>query len=198
MFLFEKRFWLTILKVLALLFVAGMVALQVPELSYDLGSDEPVEVESPAELTSPEFKHSTFVSVAGSIDLDRRIEYASHGVPATYFLLEGYGPRLVVRTYERIESPEDWAAFNRFVGRLRPIGRLPFRRGVRARFEAEHDVRIPPDAYFLGLYDVPELSGWQVGAAAFAAILWLVLFYLFFIHRWERRGGASGPPGTSH
>jgi hypothetical protein len=170
-----------------------MAALQVPELSYDLGSDEPVQIDSPSELTRPEFKHSTFVSVAGRIDLDRRIEYASHGVPATYFLLEDYGDRLVVRTYERIESPEEWSRINRFVGRLRPIGRLPFRRGVRARFEAEYDVRIPPDAYFLGLYDVPELSGWQVGAAAFVAVLWLVLFYLFFIRRWDRPGAADGP-----
>jgi hypothetical protein len=161
--------------------VTAMILFQIPELRYDLSSGEPVSVSSPNDLSPQRFPQSTFAAVQGTPNLDRAATLAMHGVPFTYFLLEDYGPKLVVRTSEQID--EDWTQIDRHLGRLRPYERMPFSRSIRAGFRRNFDVGIPADAMFLGRDDVPRLSGWSVGAVIFAGVLWCVLTYFFFIHR---------------
>jgi hypothetical protein len=185
MFLFRKRFWLTVAKVAALAFVAMLVVTQLPELSYDLGSTTPVEIRGPDDLTAHRFTGPTFVSVHGSVDFEKAVVLPTHGLTSTYFLLEPYGNRLVVRTFEPVGSEEAWRKINRFLGRLKPLEDMPFDRTVRHGFRETVGVEIPDGAFFLAKDDVPRLSGWQVGATAFAVTLWAVLFYVFFVRRWK-------------
>jgi len=171
---------LTFIKIFLLLVVTMMVRFQIPELRYDLGSKEPVQVTSPNDLSIERFAQPTFASVHGTIDPNRAATFAMHGVRFTYFLLEDYGPKLVVRTPEQID--EEWTQIDRHLGRLKPYRRMPFSRSVRAGFRKNFDIGIPEDALFLGREDVPRFSGWSVGATIFAGVLWCVLAYFFFLH----------------
>jgi len=183
-----KSVWLTLLKVLFLLFVTGMIAMLIPELRYDLGPKEPMVITSPKQLASVDFDRSTFVRIEGKGNFDRAFAYTSHGVSAAYFLLDPYAQRVVVRTYEKITG--DWEKLDRFMGRLKRVRRMPFSRSVRGAFHDRFEVEIPDDGLFLALDDVPELSGWHVGAMIFAISLWCTLLYFFFF--W-RRGAGAGP-----
>lgn len=185
------RVFFTLLKLFLLLVVTMMVKFQIPELRYDFGSKEPVSVESVDELTLERFSQATFASVKGKADLTKAATFVKYGVNFTYFLLEGYGNKLVVRTSEPIG--EDWAGIEFHVGRLRPYRGMPFSRNVRAGFRQYFDIGIPEDAFFLGRDDVPRPSGWSVGATIFAGVLWLVLAYVFFVHRliFAGRGGKT-------
>jgi hypothetical protein len=185
MFLFRKRFWLTVLKVLALAFVGWMITLQIPELQYDLGPETPVQITSPDQLTRERFPHATFVAIEGTPSFENAFIYRRYGLAYTYFNVEPYGLRLVARTYEDVT--DEWTQLHRFVGKLRPFERQPFSYRIRDIYEDRHGVEVPQDAFFLALYDVPEVSGWQIGAVVFASVLWLVMLYLFFIHRWKTR-----------
>lgn len=177
-----KKIFFLILKLFLIVIVTSMVLFQIPELRYDFGSKEPVQITSPEQLQPGRFERSTFASVEGTIDFDRTAVFAMHGVRYTYFLLNEYDARLVVRSYEPVD--EDWADITTHVGRLRPYHRMPFSRSVRAGFREHFGVTIPDDAYFLARDDVPAASGWTIGATVFAIVLWCVLFYFFFVHKW--------------
>lgn len=187
------RVFLTILKLFLMLVVTAMIAFQVPELRYDLGSDEPVLVTSAENLSLERFGQPTFASVRGRADLRKAATFAKHGVRFTYFLLEEYGPKLVVRTAEPVD--EEWSQIERHVGRLRPYDRMPFSRSVRAGFREHFEVEIPADAFFLARDDVPRPNGWSIGAVVFAGVLWCVLAYFFFVHRWESKSPFNHAPG---
>jgi hypothetical protein len=191
------RILLTTLRVFALLVVAAMIKLQIPELQYDLGTKNPMPIESLKDLSTRDFGRSTFVSVHGKTDMSKAATFAKHGVRYTYFLLTGYGNKLVVRSPET--PNEKWADIDFHVGRLRPYGRMPFSRSVRAGFAQLFGVHIPSDAFSLARDDVPGLSGWTVGAISFAGILWCVLAYFFFIRRRiNRLHVQSGDGPTAH
>jgi hypothetical protein len=184
MFLLSKRFWLTVVKVFGLVFVGGMVWVQIPELRYDLGPKRPVEISGPEDLSIERFGHATFVSIAGKPNFKRAFVYRRYGLSYTYFTVDPYGMRLVVRTYEKVT--DEWKDLNRFLGRLRPFKRQAFSYRIRHIYREKFSVEIPENAFFLALDDVPRSSGWQLGAMAFAGCLWAVMFYLFFLYR---RGG---------
>ena len=174
------RVFFTILKIFLLLVVTAMVRFQIPELRYDLGSKEPVKIESPDQLKPGSFTQATFASVKAKPDFTRAATFAKHGVQFTYFFLQGYDKKLVVRTSEPVT--EEWNDIEFHLGRLRTYNRMPFSRSVRAGFRKNFDIGIPEDAFFLARDDVPKPSGWSIGATIFAGVLWCVLFYFFFVH----------------
>jgi hypothetical protein len=184
MFLFRKRFWLTLLKIFGLAFVGGMIWVQLPELRYDLGPKRPREISNPEELSTERFPLATFVSIEGKPNFEKAFVYRRYGLSYTYFNVEPYGLRLVVRTYGKVT--DEWRNLNRFLGKLRPFSRQPFSYRVRGIYRDKFQVEIPGDSFFLALDDVPRPSGWQFGAVAFAGVLWVVMLYLFFLYR---RGG---------
>lgn len=186
-----RRILVLVLKLSLLLVVTMMVKFQIPELQYDFSAAGPAEINSVDELSIERFRQSTFAAVRGRPDFGRAATYASHGVPFTYFLLDGYGPRLVVRTPELVDK--DWAGIDLHVGRLRPYHRMPFSRSVRAGFHQLFGVSIPDDALFLARDDVPQPNGWSIGALVFAGILWCVLAYFFFIRRRDARPKGAAP-----
>lgn len=173
------RIFLTILKIFLLLVVTAMVKFQIPELRYDLGKKEIVHIKSLEDLSIERFRRSTFASVHGKADFTKAATFAKHGVRYTYFLLNEYGSRLVVRTPETVN--EEWEGIDSHIGRLRPYHRMPFSRSVRAGFRKLFEVGIPEDAFFLARDDVPRPNGWSIGAVVFAGILWCVLVYFFFV-----------------
>ena len=175
------RIFLTILKLFLLLVVTAMIKFQIPELKYDFGKKEPVNIQSAEDLSAERFGRSAFVSVRGKADFTKAASFSKHGVRFTYFLLEEYGPKLVVRTHEVVN--EEWAKIDFHVGRLRPYHRMPFSRSVREGFRKLFDVGISENAFFLARDDVPHPNGWSIGAVSFAGVLWCILFYFFFAHR---------------
>ncbi|MBD3291916.1 MAG: hypothetical protein GF393_03265 [Armatimonadia bacterium] len=181
---------LTVLKVLALLIVIRLALLQIPELAYDLGPKTPIEIDSPDDLAPERFTGSTFVAVTGTPDLTRLVRHGRHGILFHYFNLKPFGMRLVVRSYER--PTEEWDTLTRFVGRLKPFAKQPFDGTLRERYRTEFNAEVPEQAYVLYLYDVPRVSGWQVGALIYAVLLLAGLIYIFFIRKKRRRPRATG------
>ena len=181
MFLFRKRFWLTLLKLILLAFVTWMIRLQIPELRYDLGTKTPVRIAGPADLAAQPGDRPTFAAVEGKVDFDKAFVHNTHGVTNAYFLIEGYDNVLVVRSYEKVT--DDWRKLDRHVGRLKTYHRMPFSRTIRTIFRDRFKVEVPPEAWFLARDDVPRPSAWQIGAVIFATALWCVLLYFFFIRR---------------
>ncbi|MBM4033323.1 MAG: hypothetical protein FJ291_16290 [Planctomycetes bacterium] len=192
------RIILTCLKALCLGFVGWLLLVQIPELCYDFGPKTPVMIESPADLAPERLRSTTLVSIAATPNFDKAFIYRRYGLSHTYFTLDPYGLRIVVRTYDKVT--DEWRGLTRFVGKLRPFARQPFSYHVRKILKDRHAVEVPPDAFFLALYDIPKPSGWQIGAVIFASVLWLVMLYLFFIRPWRRRARAKaaatagGPP----
>ncbi len=174
------RVILTCIKLFLLLVVIAMVKFQIPELRYDFGTKEPISIESLAELSAASCPRSVFASVRGKADFTQAATLSKYGVRYTYFLLEEYGDKLVVRTLEEVS--EDWAQIDFHVGRLRPYDSMPFSRSVRAGYHKLHDVSIPEGAFFLARDDAPRPNGWSIGAVIFASVMWCVLVYFFFIH----------------
>ncbi|MCF8131484.1 MAG: hypothetical protein K9N10_23500 [Deltaproteobacteria bacterium] len=183
-FIFRRKFWLHVLRIFGLVFVAGMIFIQIPELLYDLGPKKPVAISESKDLSTEKIPGTRFVSISGKPDFERAFVYQRYGLSYTYFNIEPYGERLVVRTYEPVT--DEWKDLNRFLGKLRHFDRQPFNYRIRDIYEEKFGVIIPEDAFFLGLNDVPQLSGWQVGAFIFACILWVVMFYMFYFYRWKR------------
>jgi len=175
------RFFINILKLFLLLVVAMMVKFQIPELRYDFGTKEPVILSSPNDLSENYFDKTTFVSIHGKPDFSKAATFSMHGVIFTYFLLENYNTKLVVRTSEPVN--EDWEQIELHLGRLRAYHRMPFSRSVRNGFNQNFDVNIPDNAFFLARDDVPKPNGWNIGATIFAGVLWCILFYFFFLHK---------------
>ena len=180
-----KRIALLLVKLFVMVIVTGMNFILIPEFRYDTGPKTPVDVKTPAELSPERYAVSTFATVHGEGDFDKAFIQSQYGVPYPYFLLKGYGPALVVRTAEKVD--DDWKQLDRHVGRLRRYRRMPFSRTVRSVFKERFKEEIPANALFLARDDVPRLSAWQVGAAIFAALLWLILAYMFFVHGLVRR-----------
>ena len=183
--LFRLQFWLHILRVLALLFVAGMVYVQIPEFFYDLKPRKPISITDPATLTIKNFPRSAFVSIDGKADFENAFVYKRYGLSYTYFNIKPYGMRLVVRTYQSVT--EEWKSITRFLGKLRPFARQPFYYKIRDIYNEKFGTKVPDDAFFLALDDVPRLSGWQIGALVFACVLWLVMLYMFYFFRWGKK-----------
>jgi len=184
-FLLRGRFWLTVLKIFLLAFVALMVVVQIPEMRYDLGEKKPVEIGSPEQLNPDRLERTEFASVEGRGNFERAFIYQRYGLSYTYFTIEPYGLRLVVRTYEKVD--QGWNDLRRFVGKLRPFDDQPFSYRIEEIYQEQFQVTIPEDAYFLALYDVPRLSGWQLGGMIFAVLVWALMLYLFFFFKPKRR-----------
>jgi hypothetical protein len=184
-FFLKGKFWIFATKVMLLVFIGGMLIIQIPELRYDFGPREPVVVSGPEGLAPERFPRATFVSIKGRPDFERAFVYRRYGLSYTYFNIVPYGMRLVVRTYDPVT--EKWRNLNRFLGKLRPFRRQPFHYRIRDIYLDKFDVEVPEGAFFLALGDAPRASGWQIAAVVFAAILWMVLFYVFFIFRRKRR-----------
>ena len=176
------RFFLTILKVFMLLIVTAMILFQIPELQYDFGTNKPVSIKSVDELSIERFRGPTFASVQGKADFTKAASFSKYGVQYTYFLLNEYGNKLVVRTHEA--ASQEWERIEFHLGRLRPYDQMPFSRSVRAGFRNLFDIGIAEDAFFLARDDVPKLSGWSIGAVSFVSVLWCLLAYFFFVHGW--------------
>ena len=174
------RIFLTILKLFLLLVVIMMIRFQIPELRYDLGTKTPINIQSVDDLSIDRVSRSTFAKIKGKADFTKAATFPMHGVPFTYFLLEEYEAKLVVRTAE--EMTEEWSEIDFHIGRLRPYHRMPFSRSVRAGFRKNFDIGIPEDAFVLARDDVPRLSGWSIFGVSFAGVLFCVLTYFFFIH----------------
>jgi hypothetical protein len=180
-FLLKKQFWLTLLKCLFLVFVGNMVLIQIPELRYDFGPEQPLEISELEELTSERFSKTTFASIQGIPNFEKAFIYQRYGLNYTYFIIEPYGMRLVARTYD--EVTDDWKNISSFMGKLRPFNKQPFSYRIRQIYKDRFQEEVPEDAFFLALYDVPEPNGWQIGAVIFSSVLWLISFYFFFIRR---------------
>ena len=171
---------ITVAKTVSLLFVGWMISLQIPEISYDLGAKIPIVISGPEELIPERFTHSTFAAIKGQGDFAKAFVYKTHGLSYSYFTIKAFGhEKVVVRTSEPIT--DQWNEFDRFVGRLRPFRQQPFSYRIKAILKDSFQIDLPDEAYFLALYDKPELNGWQVGAALFASLMWVLMFYLFFI-----------------
>jgi len=184
LFLFRLNFWLPILKTVALIFVSGMILVQIPELLYDLGSRIPVIVSGPDDLSVRNISSATFVSIKGEPDFEKAFVYKRYGLSYTYVNIKPYGMRLIARTYEPVT--DEWKGLDRFLGKLRPFKRQPFHYRIRDIYKDKFQASVPEDAFFLALDDVPRLNGWQIGAFIFACVLWAAMFYLFYIYRWKR------------
>ncbi|MBN1291267.1 MAG: hypothetical protein JXB48_05445 [Candidatus Latescibacteria bacterium] len=176
--IFNKRFWLTFIKCFALAFVALMILIQIPELSYDFSRKQPIQISKPEELNSDIISHTTFVSITGTPNFDRAFVYQRYGLNYTYFTVEPYGICLIARTYDKVT--DEWKDMHRFLGKLRPFDKQPFSYRIRDIYKEKFQEDIPENAFFLGLRDVPKPSGWQIGAVIFASLMWLVMFYMFF------------------
>ena len=176
-----KKYLLILLKVSALGFIGAMIAVQVPELLYDLGSNAPVSISGPEALTKTRFPSTTFVSIKGKPGFEQAFIYKRYGLSYTYFNIEPYGMRLVVRTYEKVT--DEWKTLKQFLGKLQSFERQPFHYKIRDIYKEKFQADVPENAFFLALDDVPRLSGWQVAAIIFASLLWLLMFYMFFFFR---------------
>ena len=184
LFFFRPKFWLSLLKIAALVFVSGLILVQIPELLYDLSSTKPVDISGPDELQSKNLSQTVFASVRGRPDFEKAFVYNRYGLSYTYFNLKPYGLSIVVRTYEPVT--EEWKQLNRFLGKLRPFERQPFHYRIRDIYRDRFQATIPEDAFFLALDDVPRANGWQIGALIFACALWGVMGYMFYFYPWRR------------
>lgn len=185
-----QRILLLAIKVVVLYFTAQLALLQLPELRYDLSGTTPAAVTSTAELEGLSVLHPVFAAVHGRADFGNAFTYQRYGLTFTYFTIRPYGLRIVARTHDRVT--DEWTQLDRFLGKLRPFKEQPFSYRIEEIFRDKHDLVIPADAYFLALDDVPEVSGWQIGAIVFSVLLWFVLFYFFFLYRGTLFAGGPG------
>ena len=167
-----------------LVFVGVMILIQIPELLYDFSGREPLRIDNVESLDKVNIKGSVFAAVKGVPDFTHAFTYHRYGLSYTYFMLEPYGRKLVVRTYETID--EDWAKRAQFLGKMRPFDDQPFSYRIRDLYLERFQMVIPHDACFLGLMDVPKPNGWSIGAVIFASLMWLTMFYFFFIFRFRK------------
>lgn len=186
------RTLLLFLKIVCLLIVALMAWVQVPELAYDFGPRTPQEITGLEDLSAGKVPSTVFAVVRGTPDFTNAFVYRRYGLDHHYFTVEPYGMRLVVRTYDEIT--DEWRQLTSFVGRLRPFDRQPFSRYIADIYRERFDLKVPGDAWFLALDDVPGPSGWQAGGLVLAVAMWLILFWLFFLRgRTLRRWRSSRP-----
>jgi hypothetical protein len=183
--LFRKIFWITTAKILVLAIVATMVVVQLPELFYDISGKNPVEITGNDDLEEKEITKSTFAAIDGTPDFSRAFVYQRYGLSYTYFVLKPYDPLVIVRTYESVD--ETWYDFSRFVGKLRPFDDQPFSYRIEEIMMEQFGEQVPDGSYFLGLYDVPKVNGWQIGTISLATVLIGVMIYFFFFFKWKRR-----------
>ncbi len=190
-FLRKRYLWIPA-KLLAMAFPTLLLVVQIPEMQYDLsGGGRPVEIATPEQLAGGRSSRATFAAVSGKIDFDKKLSHTTYGLAFTYFTLEGYGESIIVRTYNKVD--DNWSGRDRFEGKLRPYNDMPFSRTVRAMFRERCGLAIPPGAFFLAHEDVPDLSGWNVGAVIFSTVLWATMFYFFFLRRRKGSGKVNAP-----
>ena len=185
-----KTIALWVVKIAALAFVAGMLIVQAPSLRYGMGPKTPLLIDRPEQLDPAKITRATFVSVGGELDFSQGFTYTRYGIAYTYFNIKPYNERLVVRTTEKVT--DEWKNIKRIVGKLRRFRDQPFSYHIRDIYYDKFKTRIPADAFFLAMDDVPRVSGWQIGAISFAAILWLVMFYFFFFFKRKPSKGGNG------
>lgn len=181
MFLLRKRFWINVLKVAALAYVAGLILLQAPELRYDLGPHRPLPISGLDGLKSRHFGRATFVSIAGTPEFRYGFKYPRYGLTMTFFNVQGYDLFVVARTFEEVD--DDWSRINHLVGRLTHFDRSPFARRVRQAYQGQFGVTVPKGAYLLAMDDVPRVGGWQVAAVLVALAAWAAMFWTFFLRK---------------
>jgi hypothetical protein len=155
-----------------------MVLVQIPELTYDLAPKRPVRITAVSQLDPERLGGKVFASVEGTPDFEDAFIYQRYGLSYTYFTIQPYGLRMVVRTFEKVD--DSWRNRRQFLGKLRPFDDQPFSYAIEEIYRSDFDVEVPENSYFLALDDVPKVSGWQLGAAIFALVMFAVLFYLFF------------------
>jgi len=182
--LLRKALWINLAKVALLAFIATMILVQIPELRYDFGPKEPLRIDSPDALAALAPQQAVFAAVSGRPSFDKAFKYRRYGITYTYFNLEPYGLKIVVRTHQQVT--DDWRSLSTFLGKLKPFDRQPFSYKLRAIYAERLGVTIPEPAYFLALDDVPKANAWQLGAVAFAGVLWVGCGYAFYLHGWLR------------
>ena len=192
-FLFRKRFWIGAIKVGLLIYFAVLAVLQAPELLYDFGPAKPVVVADSAALRALPPTRSRFVTLQGPGEFDAAaFQYRSHGLDGTYFLLKGYDAWVVVRTYDKVT--DDWKTLDRHVGRLQPFRTMAFSRTIRKVYQDRFGVTLPANGYYLARDDVPAVSAWGIGAAAFCVLAFFAVLYFGFF--WHARKPRLGPKET--
>ena len=159
LFLLKKKFWVTLVKVFFLLFVASMVFIQLPELLYDLSPNKPVPIDGVEDLKREGANKTIFASIEGTPNFDRAFVYQRYGLSYTYFLIEPYGMKLVARTYEKVD--DDWETRTRFLGKLKPFDDQPFSYRIEKIFMDQFEEEVPDDAFFLALDDAFDVQGFQ-------------------------------------
>ncbi len=182
--IFRNKYLIAALKIAALIFMGGMVAILLPELVYDFGPKQPLTISGPEDLLAKRPKGTVFASLQGSPDFTRAFVYPRYGLRPTYFTLKSYDMLVVVRTYEEVNA--DWKSIERFLGKLRPFHRQPFHYRIRDIYKERFELNVPENAYFLAMDDVPKVGGWNIAAFIFSCVLWLAMFFFFLI--FPRRG----------
>lgn len=89
---------------------------------------------------------------------------------------------------------DDWKKLNRFIGKLKPYGKMPFSDSVARAFKEQYDIDIKTNAFILLYDDVPEPDGWQIGALVFSSVMFAVLVFVFFFFPKIRRRLKNGKP----
>jgi len=191
-FLVSGKFWIGLLKVAMLLFVALMIYMQIPELRYDSLADRPVIINSPADLSAGLLEGTSYAKITGTPSFDYAFNYERYGLTFTYFTIEEYGTRIIARGYDLTESDFDHQVL--LEGKLRPFESQPFAYAVRDLFAEQSGVVPRDDAFFLGVGDIPGANGWQLGSLIFASVLFGVMFYFFFLFRRGRRSSIFSNP----
>ncbi len=186
------RIFITTAKVLLLAFVLVMVYIQLPELAYDIFSGDPIEIRSPDQLNEDRIGGAAFATVHGTPSVENAFVFERYGISFTYFTLEPYGVRMIVRTYD--EFTQEMRNRTEFTGKLRPFDQQPFSYSIEDILMDNFGVEVPEHSFFLGLGDVPAIGGWQIGSFIFACLLFGVLFYFFFFFR-RGRPKHFGPLG---
>ena len=182
-FLASGKFWLTSIKVFLIAFVLFMVAIQIPELRYDALGKRPVIINSAADLVPELLGGSSYAKIAGTANFDSAFVYERYGLSYIYFTLDPYGIQIVARAYGTDSG--EWDKVTLFEGKLRPFDSQPFSYVIRDIFADQNDGQPPaPDAFYLGVGDVPAANAWQIGSMIFALLmLAAMVYFFFFFHR---------------
>ena len=182
------------MKGFALLFVASMILLQIPELRYDAGKREPVVLSNSRELRAENIEESVYAVLEGKANFEHAFVYQRYGLNYSYFNIDPYGMDIIARTYDTIDA--SWLEMESFEGKLRPFDDQPFSYRIEEILFELHGESVPEGACFLAIGDVPEVSGWQVGAVVVAALILAAMSYLFFVFLPKRKkwlsDGAAG------
>ena len=184
-FLVSGHFWLTLIKSLLIAFVLLMLYIQIPELRYDTLGGRPIDIGSPEDIVPELLRGSSFARVRGTANLENAFVYERYGLQYTYFTLDPYGLQIIARRYG--SDVESWEGQTLFEGKLKPFDSQPFSYVIRDIFADQNGVSPSPDAFFLGVGDVPAANGWQIGSVALALVMLAAMVYFFFFFRRDKQ-----------